>query len=53
MEDDDLDELLDEVERTFCKNVSVSAASGPLNETLNSGKDNTGRKKDRSGELVQ
>ncbi|XP_011617163.1 cilia- and flagella-associated protein 418 isoform X1 [Takifugu rubripes] len=46
MEDDDLDELLDEIERTFCKNVSVSAASGPSNETLNSGKDSTVRKKD-------
>ncbi|KAG7218395.1 hypothetical protein INR49_007921 [Caranx melampygus] len=39
-DDDDLDELLDEVERKFCRNVSVMAtARGDSREAGNSGKD--------------
>ncbi|CAG04550.1 unnamed protein product [Tetraodon nigroviridis] len=41
-DDDDLDELLDDVERRFCKNVSVSAASGQSNEAFKSREDNAG-----------
>lgn len=51
-DDDDLDELLDEVERTFCKNVSVSAASGQSNEALKRGKDEAGQGRYRSVMLM-
>lgn len=53
MEDgDDLDELLDEVERKFCKNVSVNAASGQSNEAFKSGKDNAGQGRHGSVKLM-
>lgn len=51
--DEDLDELLDEVERRFCKNVSVSAASGHSKEALKRGKDNAGEGRDGSVMLMQ
>ncbi|XP_044062922.1 protein C8orf37 homolog isoform X1 [Siniperca chuatsi] len=46
MEDDDLDELLDEVEKKFCSNVSVaSSARVGSSEAGKCGKDNVGQKK--------
>lgn len=46
-EDDDLDELLDEVEKKFCRNVSVAPSSrGTSSEPERCGKDNAGERKD-------
>ncbi|XP_033496083.1 cilia- and flagella-associated protein 418 [Epinephelus lanceolatus] len=45
-DEDDLDELLDEVEKKFCRNVSVaSVARVEPSEAGKSGKDNEGQKK--------
>lgn len=47
-DDDDLDELLDEIEKKFCRNVSVaSAARADSNEAGNYGKDSDGQRKYR------
>lgn len=47
-DDDDLDELLDEVERKFCRDVSVaSTARGDSREADKSGKDAPGARKER------
>lgn len=48
MEGDDLDELLDEVEKKFCSNVSVaSSARGDSSEPGKLGKVNDGQRKHR------
>ncbi|XP_067456518.1 cilia- and flagella-associated protein 418 isoform X1 [Thunnus thynnus] len=45
-DDDDLDELLDEIEKKFCRNVSVaSSARADSNEAGKHGKDNDGQRK--------
>lgn len=45
-DDDDLDELLDEIEKKFCRNVSVaSSARVDSNEAGKHGKDNDGQRK--------
>lgn len=47
-DEDDLDELLDEVEKKFCRNVSVaSVARVEPSKAGKSGKDNEGQKKHR------
>lgn len=47
-DDDDLDELLDEVEKKFCRNVSVAPSSRVASsEPETCGKDNVGQKKHR------
>lgn len=46
--DDDLDELLDEVEKKFCRNVCVASSShGDSREAGKCGKDNDGHVKNR------
>lgn len=47
-DDDDLDELLDEVEKKFCSKVSVaSPARVGYSDAGTCGKDNAGQKKHR------
>ena len=47
-DDDDLDELLDEIEKKFCRNVSVaSSARADSNEARKHERDNNGQRKQR------
>ncbi|XP_074540023.1 cilia- and flagella-associated protein 418 [Halichoeres trimaculatus] len=53
-DDDDLDELLDEIERKFCRNVSVTpSARGESNEAGNRGKDDNVERKHSASKPAQ
>lgn len=45
MDDEDLDELLDEVEKKFCRNVSIASSAARTNSNV-AGKD----EKDKDGQ---
>lgn len=42
MDDEDLDELLDEVEKKFCRNVSIASSAVRTNSNV-TGKDEKGK----------
>lgn len=51
-DEDDLDKLLDEVERKFCSKVSVAASARCSSEARKCGKEDTGKAKNRWAMLI-